>query len=122
MYAIAAAENLDVDVMGNSASGFDIELVGSGVTNATALYSGVYQTSCGVRVSLGEGLSGLELAVDADVWRRDGNELYIGLNRPVRIYESSEEAEPHLTRVNLPATLSVHEGGASVLFDRGGMM
>ena len=77
-----------------------------------------------VRVSLGEALSGLELAVDANVWRRVGNDIYIGLDRPVRIYEAEAGAEetPHLARVNLPAMLSVHEGGASVLFDTRGMM
>lgn len=124
MYAAAAAANLELDVMGNSSSRFDIELVGAGATNSTALYSGIYQTSCGVRVSLGEALSGLELAVDANVWRRVGNDIYIGLDRPVRIYEAEAGAEetPHLARVNLPAMLSVHEGGASVLFDTGGMI
>lgn len=124
MYSIAAAANLRVDAMGNSSSRFDIELVGSGVSNAQALYSGEYQTACGVRVSLGEALSGLELEVDADVWRREGNELYLGLNRPVRIYESDSGSgdEMHILRVNLPATVSVHAGGASVLFTEGGMM
>ena len=113
MYAAAAAANLELDVMGNSSSRFDIELVGAGATNTTALYSGIYQTSCGVRVSLGEALSGLELAVDANVWRRVGNDIYVGLDRPVRIYEAEAGAEetPHLARVNLPAMLSVHEGG-----------
>lgn len=124
MYSIAAAANLRVDVMSNSSSRFDLELVGTGVTNTQALYSGEYQTACGVRLSLGEALGGLELEVDADVWRREGNELYLGLNRPVRVYEAEGGSAPeaHITRVNLPATVSVHAGGASVIFTEGGMM
>lgn len=110
MYSIAAAANLRVDVMSNSSSRFDLELVGTGVTNTQALYSGEYQTACGVRLSLGEALGGLELEVDADVWRREGNELYLGLNRPVRVYEADGGSAPeaHIARVNLPATVSVH--------------
>lgn len=124
--ACAAAINLSLDIVGNSEENFDVELVGSGVTNKFPLYSGNYQISSGVRVSFGEAMEGRDIRTDADVWRWDGNDLYVGLNRPVRVYEamegSSEAETEHLERINLPATISIHEGGASVTFLDGGYM
>ena len=124
--AAAAAINQSLDVVGNSEERFDIELVSSGITNTFPLYSGDYQVSTGVRVSLGEALADKDIRTDADVWHRDGNELYVSTNRPVRVYEALESepeaAAEHLTKINLPATVSTHEGGASVGFRDGGYM
>lgn len=123
--ACAAAINLSLDIVGNSEENFDIELVGSGQSNTFLLYSGNYQISTGVRLSLGTALQGRDIRTDADVWHRDGSDLYIGLNRPVRVYEAAEgaaEEAAHIERVNLPATISTHEGGASVSFLSNGYM
>ena len=123
--ACAAAINLSLDIVGNSEENFDIELVGSGQSNTFPLYSGNYQISTGVRLSLGTALQGRDIRTDADVWHRDGSDLYIGLNRPVRVYEAAEgaaEEAAHIERVNLPATISTHEGGASVSFLSNGYM
>ena len=123
--ACAAAINLSLDIVGNSEESFDIELVGSGQSNTFPLYSGNYQISTGVRLSLGTALQGRDIRTDADVWHRDGSDLYIGLNRPVRVYEAAEgaaEEAAHIERVNLPATISTHEGGASVSFLSNGYM
>lgn len=123
--ACAAAINLSLDIVGNSEENFDIELVGSGQLNTFPLYSGNYQISTGVRLSLGTALQGRDIRTDADVWHRDGSDLYIGLNRPVRVFEAAEgaaEEAAHIERVNLPATISTHEGGASVSFLSNGYM
>lgn len=123
--ACAAAINLSLDIVGNSEENFDIELVGSGQSNTFPLYSGNYQISTGVRLSLGTALQGRDIRTDADVWHRDGSDLYIGLNRPVRVYEAAEgaaEEADHIERVNLPATISTHEDGASVSFLSNGYM
>ena len=123
--ACAAAINLSLDIVGNSEENFDIELVGSGQSNTFPLYSGNYQISTGVRLSLGTALQGRDIRTDADVWHREGSDLYIGLNRPVRVYEAAEgaaEEAAHIERVNLPATISTHEGGASVSFLSNGYM
>ena len=34
-----------------------------------------------------------DIRTDADVWHREGNELYLATNRPVRVYEALE-SEP----------------------------
>ena len=123
--ACAAAINLSLDIVGNSEENFDIELVGSGQSNTFPLYSGNYQISTGVRLSLGTALQGRDIRTDADVRHRDGSDLYIGLNRPVRVYEAAEgaaEEAAHIERVNLPAAISTHEGGASVSFLSNGYM
>ena len=124
--AVAAASNQQVDVLGGSQERFDIELLSSGITNKFPLYSGDYQTSTGLRLSLGELLADKDIRTDADVWHREGNELYLATNRPVRVYEALESepeaAAEHLTKVNLPATVSVHAGGASVSFRDSGYM
>lgn len=124
--ACAAAWNLSLDLVGNSEERFDIELVGSGETNRFALYSGDWQGAVGARVSLGEALAGRDIRTDADVWRRVGDELYVSLNRPVRVYEAAEgeggDGAGHLCRVNLPATVSASDSGATVSFREGGCM
>ena len=124
--ACAAAWNLSLDLVGNSEERFDIELVSSGETNRFALYSGDWQGAVGARVSLGEALAGRDIRTDADVWRRVGDELYVSLNRPVRVYEAAEneggEGAGHLCLVNLPATVSASGSGATVSFREGGCM
>lgn len=123
MYATAAAYNLSLDVVGAGTELFDIELIGTGITNTTSLYSGNYQTSCGVKISLGEALADKTITTDADVWYRDGNNLYVGLNRPVRIYESDAAREgTHVSRINLPAAITSSDSGATVSFKVGGLM
>ena len=123
-YAVAAAYNQTLNVRDNSGEGFDITLTAGAENNLAALYDGDYQTSTGAKISLGEALSGMDIVTDADVWHRDGNELYVSLNRPVRVYAAQEEqsAGTHLTRVNLPAMISSDDAGASVKFSEGGLM
>lgn len=124
--ACAAAANLTLDAVGNGQERFDIELVSSGSTNRFGLYSGDWQGSLGARVSLGSALAERDIRTDASVWRREGNELYVSLERPVRIYEAAEnEAGPetaHLTGINLPASVACREDGATVNFRDGGYM
>ena len=124
--ACAAAINLTVDIVGNSEEIFDVELVGAGQSNLFPLYSGNYQISTGVRISFGEAMQDRDIRTDADVWYRDGRDLYVGLNRPIRVYEAAEgsaaEQSDHIERINLPATISLHQGGASVTFLDGGYM
>ena len=121
---MAAAYNQTLNVRDNSGEGFDITLTAGAENNLAALYDGDYQTSTGAKISLGEALSGMDIVTDADVWHRDGNELYVSLNRPVRVYAAQEEqsAGTHLTRVNLPAMISSDDAGASVKFSEGGLM
>ncbi len=124
MYASAAAYNMTLSVSGGYSDGaFDATFTAGAENNRAAMYDGDYQTSTGAKISLGEALSDLDIAVDADVWHRDGGDIYVGLNRSVRLYSAGGEQEgAHLTRVNLPAMISSHEAGATIQFAEGGMM
>ena len=124
MYASAAAYNMTLSVSGGYSDGaFDATFTAGAENNRAAMYDGDYQTSTGAKISLGEALSDLDIAVDADVWHRDGGDIYVGLNRAARLYSAGGELEgTHLTRVNLPAMISSHEAGATIQFAEGGMM
>lgn len=124
MYASAAAYNMTLSVSGGYSDGaFDATFTAGAENNRAAMYDGDYQTSTGAKISLGEALSDLDIAVDADVWHRDGSDIYVGLNRAARLYSAGGEQEgTHLTRVNLPAMISSHEAGATIQFAEGGMM
>ena len=124
MYASAAAYNMTLSVSGGYSDGaFDATFTAGAENNRAAMYDGDYQTSTGSKISLGEALSDLDIAVDADVWHRDGSDIYVGLNRAARLYSAGGEQEgTHLTRVNLPAMISSHEAGATIQFAEGGMM
>ena len=124
MYASAAAYNMTISVSGGYSDGaFDATFTAGAENNRAAMYDGDYQTSTGAKISLGEALSDLDIAVDADVWHRDGSDIYVGLNRAARLYSAGGEQEgTHLTRVNLPAMISSHEAGATIQFAEGGMM
>ena len=123
--AVAAAINLDLSIEQNGSSGFDITLTGTGGATDFPLYSEAYQNACGVRLSFGEAMRGRDIRTDADIWYWDGDDLCIGLNRPVRVYEATDEAgdeAAHLTLVNLPADVTADENGVSVAFAEGGYM
>ncbi len=123
MYATAAAYNMTVDVSGGYSDGsFGLSLKAGAVSNLSAMYDGNYQTSTGARISLGEALAELDISVDADVWRRDGDEIYVSLNRGVSLSGGEQPDGAHITRVNLPAMISSDENGATVKFTEGGMM
>lgn len=123
MLGAAAACNLTVDAVGSGSGRFDIELIGTADTNTAPLYNGDYQASCGVRVSLGEALADRTVATDADVWYRDGNNLYVALNRAVRVYETDSPSDgTHIARVNIPAIVQTADTGATLTFLDDGLM
>jgi len=82
-----------------------------------------YQNACGVRLSFSQAADTARIRTDADVWCWVDGDLYLGLNRPVRVFTGEEESPVHLERVNLPAAISrTPEGITRVDFQDGGMM
>lgn len=82
-----------------------------------------YQNACGVRLSFSEEADLTQIRTDADVWCWVDGDLYLGLNRPVRIYTGSDKPPSHLEQVNLPAVIArTPEGITRVDFQAGGMM
>lgn len=123
MLATAAAENMTLDISGEAGETF-VATLSAGVKSIDhKLYSGSFRGGVGARISLGEALADKTFATDASVWSREGNELYISLEKDVHIFESeTEQTGPHLINVNLPAAIALSDTGALINFAEGGMM
>ncbi|MEG2008180.1 MAG: VCBS repeat-containing protein [Oscillospiraceae bacterium] len=121
MLATAAAFNLNVSVRQDDA-GFGFTLTPSAASDAFPLFDERYQASCGAKISLGEKLAGSALKVDASVWSREGDNIYVSLDRPVRVLAGEQGEAPHLCRVNIAARITPTDSGARVEFSDGGMM
>jgi hypothetical protein len=120
MLATAAAYNLNVSVEA-SESGFSIHP--SAMSSDFPLYSEKYQGCCGAKISFSESVNTDTLTTDADVWYRNGNDLYIALNRSVRVYEAADAPQKvHIEQINIPAEVELTGSGATVTFLDGGMM
>ena len=120
MLATAAAYNQTVSTDGDP-SRFTLtpEVLDLGLS----LYDEAYQNACGVRISFSDQVDASTYQTDADVFYRDGQDLYLSLNRPVSVYQGEEEEEPvHLEQVNLPAQIQKGENGVTIAFQDGGMM
>ncbi len=100
----------------------DITLNAEVAMDQRKLLDGPYRDTAGIKVEVGEKylMSGLE--TDADIYMRRGNDLYIGLNRPVRLFASKTgEQRAHVVRVNLPVNIVESDGGMRISFLDGGL-
>ncbi len=123
MHAAAAAENLTASVSGGPGEGFAVTLSAGEELSAGRLYNWSYQNSSGARISLGTALADKNISTDASVWYRDGNELYISLDKRVSVYESdTAQTGAHIICVNLPASITLRDGGAAIQFADSGLM
>lgn len=59
----------------------------------------------GIKFEPGEKLLRYQLSTDGDIYKRDGKDLYLGLNKKVRVYKSTEEDKAHIVRVNCPVDI-----------------
>jgi hypothetical protein len=116
MYSIAAAYNLTVDVQATD-QGFSIT---PGVYDTQfALYDENTQNAAGIRIDPAAALSET-LGTDAAVWTRSGTSLALGLDRTVSVFSGTED-ETHISRVNIPAEISLTSSGAVLAFQDSGM-
>jgi len=126
MKASAAAYNLGIALKsteGADERSLDITISPRVLTKDFALYDEDYQNSCGVKIEFGEAFNADKIAVDADVWYREGNCIYAGLNRDIRVYETRRRSDsPHIERINVAAKIEITGTGAVVDFLDGGMM
>ncbi len=99
MLATAAAYHLTVTASREDESGA-ITLTSGTTCTDYALFDENFQNCCGVKVTPGEVLSGMELETDAD---HSGD-------------------ENHIEAVNVPADITLLDGGAQIAFLEGTMM
>jgi hypothetical protein len=130
-YNIGASAEIERDAAAASDDGgagsVSLRLTPYAHRNDFPLYSDEYQASCGVKIVLGEKLSGLRFKTDADVWYEGDDGLYVSLNRETTVSLSAREDDgadeaPHLVSVNIAAAIRASDDGASVYFLDDGMM
>ena len=120
MLATAAARNLWVSVEEGTDS---LTLTPGQLRDDFALYDADYQSSSGVKLEVSAQIDTSQWSVDADVWYREGNTFYLGLNRPVTLtFTGSGEETPHVRQVNVPAEITAQEDGAVISFRSDGML
>lgn len=127
MAATAAAYNTGVSVEGQNlsrSSGINISISANELDNSFPLYDRRYQQSAGAKIVFSESVNADNIITDSDVMRRDGNSIYISLNKPVSVRSTGEKAisKTHLERVNVAAEISTFDGGAEIAFKDDGMM
>lgn len=63
----------------------------------------------GIKFEIGEKFKNSNFAVDGDIFLRDNEDIYIGLNRDVKLSLSQKEDKPHIVRVNGLVELETEE-------------
>ncbi len=85
-------------------------------------YDEDYMDCVGVKIILADGVSIDEFGIDASVYYKKDNCIYVSLDNGARISKSGEHNEINITSVNLPAKITSSEDSATVKFLDGGMM
>lgn len=86
------------------------------------LYDKNYQSSVGVKIIFPSGVTADEFNVEASVYYKKDNCIYVSLDKGAAISKNGESSDINLTSVNLPAKITKNDGGATVKFLDGGMM
>lgn len=124
MLASAAAIHQRVAVSGTLAERDGLVLTGQMRTTDFDLYDAQVVQSLGVRIHPAASLRATDFAVDADIYFIDGNELVVGLNRPVRVSLPGQTAEErsHIAQINMACEISQEGDDTRLTFCSGGMM
>ncbi|MGI5970772.1 MAG: FG-GAP repeat domain-containing protein [Oscillospiraceae bacterium] len=126
MAATAAAMNLTVSIEGKNLSrgeAIDISISPGFISDDFPLYDEEYQNSVGAKIVFSEKVDVSGIVTDADVWRREGNSLFIALNKTVSVRGAGTLGTgAHIERVNIAAEIEAYENGARISFLDGGMM
>lgn len=115
----AAAFNTKVSTSGTADN---LTLKASSKNDKLPLYDKRYQRSAGVKIILAEGNLAEEYNVDANVWYKKDNCIYVSLDRDTKISKSGTGNNLHIMNVNIPAQISADKTSANVKFLDGGMM
>ncbi len=119
---VAAAYNMSLSVKGGLENG-GLTFTASPGPGGNPLLDPDYENNAGLKVTFSDDIMSFDVSTDADVYNWVNGSLYIGLNKTVTITGTdTPEEKAHITRVNLPAEITMTQGGAEVSFLEGGMM
>lgn len=104
----------------SSRSTFEIKL--TPVIKKSKVVGDAYSKVAGVKIEPGAKLSPYTLNTDADIYMRDGKDLYIGLNRSVTVFAASApEDGTHVERINMPVAIKEYEDRIDIRLLDGGL-
>ena len=116
--AVLAAYNADIKV--DSADG-KIMISSTVRDKNRRLYDELYSDSVGVKLVFADSQAAKEYKTDADVYKIEGNAIYIGLNKTVTL-EKGEQNGLNIKEINIPADVRLKRKSATVKFKDDGMM
>ena len=120
--AMAAAYNTFVTVQVDEDDGLTLHLSASALSENGGLYDADYQAAAGVRVALSDRYEKMHLSTDADVYYMGDNSIYVAVGSGVSVTVGEKRTGAYLERVNIPADITVTDGGAHLEFLDDGMM
>ena len=115
----AAADNTHVDAVWENNG---LSLSASVKEKDIPLYNEKYQKAVGVKVTFAEGVAVDEFNVDASVYYKKDNCIYVSLDKGAHISKTGENNDINITSVNLPAKIKKDKNGAKIRFLDGGLM
>ncbi len=119
-HAVAASYNSRVTAL---KKGDAITISQQATDKDFGLYDKDFQKSTGVKIEFAEGENAADYSVSANVWRRKGNSIYVGLDQKVILRKSTEHVDgSHISRCNLPAEITVKKDYTEVAFKENGLM
>lgn len=99
---------------------FDVEVLNKKIP----LYDEKYLEAIGVKMILGEKLQDKNINIDSKIWKKEGNVIYLGVDRLTKIGNVKKEKEEiRILRSNLPVELVGKNKKKKIFeFKEGGMM
>jgi hypothetical protein len=100
---------------------FEIFIKRNTINDGKGLWDDKYEGSVGIKIELGEKyLSEKRIVTNADIYSRNGHDLYIGLNRKVKVSTGKNNNNSYVQRANVPVKISRDNNKISIEFlDRG---
>lgn len=83
--------------------------------------AGAYKDTLGIKVEPGTAMSGHPLAVDSDLFYKQGEVLYAGIQGKTRLSVSWEDEPAHLIRANVPIRIDKRQNSWTIEFLEAGL-
>ncbi|MDD6189076.1 MAG: VCBS repeat-containing protein [Clostridiales bacterium] len=119
MLASAAAYNL---IATANVSEGQLRITPGAANRDFPLYNESYQNACGIRIRFADSIDTSKISSSASVQKWQDGALYVSLDKPISIDFSGAAAASPILSVNIPAQISLIEGGAILQFRDSGMM
>jgi hypothetical protein len=108
--------------LGRIASRNPFEIMLTPLIKKSNVVKDAYGKVAGVKVEAGAKLSPYILNTDADIYMRAGRDLYVGLNRSVKVFAAPAPMDGvHIERVNVPVAIKEYDDRMDIRLLEGGL-